>query len=179
MDSFSIIQSFFARMTCNYCNQPFDPNGIELLREEFGVHFVNVRCNACNRQIGVAMVGVELQDQGQAPHGQHDHGPVMTDGDMNGGGTRVRIRISPVSEGDEDGMEEIFGTRYIDPELTPDELERLADYQPIGYDDVLDAHHFFSTLDRDWQKYLPPEIVHPSDNALEAALDEDESALLR
>lgn len=28
----------------------------------------------------------------------------------------------------------------------------------ICYDDVLDAHHFFSNLEDDWQKYIPDEL---------------------
>ena len=28
----------------------------------------------------------------------------------------------------------------------------------IGYDDVLDAHNFFSNLDDDWQKYIPDDL---------------------
>lgn len=31
----------------------------------------------------------------------------------------------------------------------------------IGYDDVLDAHNFFSNLDDDWQKYIPDDLKKP------------------
>lgn len=48
--------------------------------------------------------------------------------------------------------------RFTDPELTVDELERLSQYEAIGYDDVLDAHQFFNNLDSDWQKFLPEEM---------------------
>lgn len=47
--------------------------------------------------------------------------------------------------------------KYKDPELTPAEMRRLSIYQPVSFDDVLDAHDFFSNLGADWQKYLPPE----------------------
>jgi predicted HAD superfamily phosphohydrolase len=59
MDSFSIIQNFFTRMHCNFCSSPFEPEGIQLIREEDGFYIVSVSCCACERQIGVAMVGVE------------------------------------------------------------------------------------------------------------------------
>lgn len=35
------------------------------------------------------------------------------------------------------------------------DAERFADQKPIGFDDVIDAHNFFSNLGSDWQKHLP------------------------
>lgn len=35
------------------------------------------------------------------------------------------------------------------------DVERLAAKAPISFDDVLDAHHFFSDLGADWSKHLP------------------------
>lgn len=61
MDSFSIIQNFFTRMTCNFCHKPFEEEDVELIREEEGVFIVGVYCHNCNRQVGVAMVGIEPQ----------------------------------------------------------------------------------------------------------------------
>ena len=31
-------------------------------------------------------------------------------------------------------------------------------FDAICYDDVLDAHNFFSKLEDDWQKYIPDEL---------------------
>jgi hypothetical protein len=41
------------------------------------------------------------------------------------------------------------------PDWTRKDIERLKQIPPISYDDVLDAHTFFSQLGSDWSKYLP------------------------
>jgi hypothetical protein len=61
MDSFSIIQHYFTKMACNFCQQHFDADGIRLIREDQGIFLVSVYCNHCEHQIGVAMVGMEPQ----------------------------------------------------------------------------------------------------------------------
>lgn len=118
MDSFSIIQNFFTRMSCNFCSQPFEADGIELVREEEGVYVVSVFCHHCNRQIGIAMVGVETQG------------------------------------------EEEEGRFYPDPELTEEEVERLSQFEPINYDDVLAAHDFFQNLDANWTRFIPQDVLN-------------------
>src|SRR4051812_19929531 len=95
MDAFPLIQNFFTRMRCNFCSHSFSPEDIQLIRQDEGVYIVNVYCNHCRTQNGVAMVGVEV------PSGA--------------------------------GM-------FPDPELTDEELIRLAEFSPITDDDVLDAH---------------------------------------
>lgn len=40
-------------------------------------------------------------------------------------------------------------------EWTKKDIERLSSKSAITYDDVLQAHEFFSTLGSDWQKHLP------------------------
>lgn len=125
MDSFQLIQHFFTTMQCAFCTQPFQPSGIELLREEEGCYLVSVSCHHCDRQIGVAMVGVEV------PNGE---AVALPEG---------AFQLDP---------------RFKDPELTEEELERLAQFEPIGLDDVLMAHEFFSKLDGDWMRLIPPEI---------------------
>ena len=42
----------------------------------------------------------------------------------------------------------------------PDDLSLQINEGPeaICYDDVLDAHNFFSNLDDDWQKYIPDNL---------------------
>lgn len=101
------------------CSTPFEPEGIQLIREEEGMYIVSVSCRACDRQIGVAMVGVESGDEALSQP------------------QRV----------------------YEDPELTVEELERLSDFPPISYDDVLHAHQFFNELDNGWMRLIPPEIL--------------------
>jgi hypothetical protein len=49
--------------------------------------------------------------------------------------------------------------RYKDPELTDLEKARLAEYKPISDEDVLEAHHFFKGLGRNWQQLIPPEML--------------------
>lgn len=131
MDSFSLIQHFFASMHCNFCANPFEPEGIELIREEEGFYLVSVSCAHCERQIGVAMVGVEA--------------------------TGMDATREPVAAG-LPGMVE-HDPRYKDPELTEAELERFSGCEPINYDDVLSAHRFFTALDDGWMRFIPPEIL--------------------
>ncbi len=113
MDAFHLIQNFFTRMRCNFCSHSFAPDDIQLIRQDEGIYIVNVYCNHCRTQNGVAMVGVEVPGQ---------------------------------------------NTQFPDPELTSDELTRLAEFQPITDDDVLDAHEFFTNLDDNWMQFIPQEI---------------------
>jgi hypothetical protein len=115
MDAFALIQNFFTRMRCNFCSHSFSPDDIQLLRQDEGVYIVNVYCNHCRTQNGVAMVGVEVPD-----------------------GTPAA---------------------FPDPELTDQELIRLAEFNPITDDDVLDAHTFFSSLDANWMTLIPEEMI--------------------
>ncbi len=48
---------------------------------------------------------------------------------------------------------------FPDPELTDEELNRLAEFDPITEDDVLSAHQFFRNLDGDWQRFIPQEML--------------------
>lgn len=114
MDAFNLIQNFFTRMRCNFCSHTFSPEDIQLIRQDEGIFIVNVFCNHCGTQNGVAMVGVEV----------------------------------PAGE-----------TQYFeDPELTPTEIDRLSDFEPITDNDVLDAHGFFNNLDANWMQMIPEEL---------------------
>ena len=116
MDAFHLIQTFFTRMRCNFCSHSFAPEDVQLIRKDDGIYIVNVYCNHCRTQNGVAMVGVEAQG------------------------------VEPKQ-------------RFEDPELTLEEVERLAQYQPVSPDDVLDAHEFFGNLGDDWMKFIPSEML--------------------
>ncbi len=127
MDSFNLIQNFFTRMRCNFCSHSFAPEDIQLIRKDEGLYIVNVFCNHCRTQNGVAMVGVE------AP-----------------------------------GAEQ----RFEDPELTEQEMVRLADFRPVSPDDVLDAHEFFGNLGSDWMKFIPSEMIeHYKETQTESPAD--------
>ena len=41
----------------------------------------------------------------------------------------------------------------LENSLNLNESENLSD-EPISYDDVLNAHHFFQNLDENWMKYI-------------------------
>lgn len=58
MDAFSLIQDFFTQMKCHFCEHSFEPEDISLIRQEDSVFIVNVFCNRCNTQNGIAMVGL-------------------------------------------------------------------------------------------------------------------------
>jgi hypothetical protein len=45
--------------------------------------------------------------------------------------------------------------RNCPAEWTKRDIDRLAARQPISYDDVLNAHEFFTNLGSDWVKWLP------------------------
>ncbi len=47
---------------------------------------------------------------------------------------------------------------YDDPELTKAELERLAEFEPIAENDVLEAHEFIQDLDANWMQQIPQEL---------------------
>jgi hypothetical protein len=51
-------------------------------------------------------------------------------------------------------------------EWTRRDCAKLAQKSPITYDDVLDAHEFFSRLDSDWTKYLPTSVTATSTGML-------------
>jgi len=123
MDAFHIIQNFFTRMHCNFCSQSFEPDDIQLLRQEDGLFIVNVFCNRCGTQNGVALVG------------------------MNG------------MNGQEQGAD-LQAPYFEDPELTPEECQRLAEFEPINQDDVLDVHNFLKQLGSDWERHIPAEMRH-------------------
>lgn len=80
MDAFNLIQNFFTRMNCNFCTQHFEPEDISLIREEDGIYIVNVFCNHCKTQNGVAMVGVELPEGATAHAGYSD--PELTEDEL-------------------------------------------------------------------------------------------------
>ncbi len=45
--------------------------------------------------------------------------------------------------------------KAVQPGWTKNDRKRLADLPAINYDDVVDAHQFFSKLGPDWSKHLP------------------------
>jgi hypothetical protein len=68
-----------------------------------------------------------------------------------------------------------YKPRFQDPELTPAELDRLAIYEPISSDDVLDAHHFIQDIESNWKKYLTnrPDLTGPKGYSKEEAVQQE------
>ncbi|MGE0201729.1 MAG: hypothetical protein AB7P76_12280 [Candidatus Melainabacteria bacterium] len=129
MDVFEIIQSFFTQMHCQFCDQHFEPDDIRLLRHDHEMYVVNVFCHHCDTQNGVALVGVQTREMSEEGLAAFLEGH--------------NLELHP---------------GYEDPELTPAERERLAKFDTIREDDVLDAHHFFSGLDASWIRFIPEEL---------------------
>ena len=61
------------------------------------------------------------------------------------------------------GIALLGGCEEKDSSKTKEDLALQIQDGPdaIGYDDVLDAHNFFSNLDDDWQKYIPDDLKKP------------------
>lgn len=106
--------------------------------------FTRMRCNYCSSHFKAEGVDLVKEDGSvflvdiNCSHCERSAGLAMVSLDRMDG---------------EGGFE--FEPRFKDPELTPAELDRLALYEPISENDVLDAHHFFQNLDSNWQQYLP------------------------
>ena len=100
-----------------------------------------MRCNYCSSHFQPAGIDLVREDEGvcivniTCTHCERQAGMAM-----------VSLERQDASK---------ISSKFLDPELTPDELDRLSVYEPITDDDVLDAHHFFAGLDSNWKKYLP------------------------
>jgi hypothetical protein len=66
MNNFKLIQEHFSQLHCAYCDCFFSSEGVELLREEDDYWVVRVSCSACNQPAGVAIVGIEYEQGGEA-----------------------------------------------------------------------------------------------------------------
>lgn len=160
MDSFSLIQQYFTQLACQYCHEHFDPDGIELIREQEGFYVVSVSCNDCGKHNGVAMVRVEAADD--SDHDEFDHAAGYAGAHGFGASEGKMGKSKSFANAIAKGMKR--KKAFPDPELTPKEKKRLSHYEPIGYDDVLDAHAFFSNLDGGWMSLIPSEML-PAETA--------------
>lgn len=152
MDAFSIIQHFFTRMNCQFCNHAFVQGDIELIRKEEGAYIVNVFCHQCDTQNGVAMVGVETN--GLDPK---DIDPETLEAFLEEVG---EVGDLDMLLGGPKAMAAAVRQQYqlTDPELTDSEVERLSEFDPISSDDVIEAHRFFGSLDGNWMRFIPEEM---------------------
>lgn len=127
-NGFHLIQEYFQQRTCKHCCQNYSSDGIEFIREEPGMVVVRVSCSSCGQPLGIALVG-------------------MSNSNRSVSGKRSRIpdkTYPPLAE-----------DIPYPADWNKGDIARLSKASRISYDDVLDAHEFFSNLGADWHKYLP------------------------
>ncbi|MBX2861666.1 MAG: hypothetical protein KTR14_10560 [Vampirovibrio sp.] len=119
--AFEMIQSFFTRMRCNFCMQNFEEADVELMQENEGVFVVKVNCHHCEREAGVAVVGVEVQDGADDLYEFKD--PEFTEEDFERLGALPPIREDDVLDAHEffQGLDENWQS-MIPKELMPEEI---------------------------------------------------------
>ena len=49
----------FKNMCCSVCKADFDENSIKILRQEEAMYVVNLHCNHCGKDFGVAFLGAK------------------------------------------------------------------------------------------------------------------------
>lgn len=130
-NGFHLIKEYFQQRACKHCGRNFTSEGIELLREEQGMLVVRVGCSGCGQPLGIALVG------------------------MSGGGTAKSLPEMPRSlpspaSSCHSGVDIPYPADW-----SKSDIQRLSKTPRITYDDVLDAHEFFSGLGDDWSKHLP------------------------
>ncbi len=106
--------------------------------------FTRMRCHFCSTHLSPD--GVELI--------RHDNGVFI----VNVHCTHCTRQMGIALVGMEGSEVVASDAHYEDPELTEAELERLGNFAPVNFDDVLDAHTFFSGLDSGWMQHLPEEM---------------------
>ncbi len=145
MNTFNIIQNFFTRMACRYCGVSFAPNDVSLLEEGEGFFVVRIHCHDCGQHNGDAAVGVETAGEDGT-------------GEMDPEVLKAMEAFAEELSTMPFGQQIMRRSPRPDPELTEADVRRLEDYDPISDEDVLNAHSFIQNLDRDWMKFIPPEI---------------------
>jgi len=109
MNEFDIVKEFFSNLRCTQCSEQFTPESISILRNEANYTVVRVICSNCQKNIGLAILGLNKKEMKNALNTNESDFPFETD----------------------------------------------STNSPIDYDDVIDAHEFFSNLGADWTKYIP------------------------
>ncbi|MBX9688642.1 MAG: hypothetical protein K2X27_18180 [Candidatus Obscuribacterales bacterium] len=128
-NGFQLIKEYFQQRSCKHCCRNYSSDGIELIREEAGMVVVRVSCSSCGQPLGIALVG------------------------MTGGASRQTAPLAATRS-----------ARTLPPleldipypaDWSKNDIQRLSSAPQISYDDVLDAHEFFSGLGSDWSRFLP------------------------
>lgn len=155
MEPFQLIRQFFTRMSCRFCEASFNQEGIHLIGRGSNYFVVALHCHECGKHNGDAAVGLEQITPQEAMEAQL----------LGMGGAAAAIGASQVMEVALEDLLEVLehsrhrhGRHTNDPELTPADIERLADLPAINDDDVLEAHEFFSSLDGQWLDKIPKQF---------------------
>jgi len=114
MDYLNYINEFFSHVKCSNCQEFFNDESVELVRQESNNIVVRITCNKCGKNLGLAILGVD--------RAQHKNSLDFSEDTAKSSNMPLSIN---------------------------------ADESPITYDDVIEAHLFFSGLGEDWTKHLP------------------------
>lgn len=127
-NGYHLIKEYFQQRSCKHCCRNYSSEGIELIREEPGMVVVRVSCSSCGQPLGIALVG-------------------MSSNSNSSGSASAKQRSGR--------MPSIQNDIPYPADWSKGDIPRLAKAERITYDDVLDAHEFFSSLGADWHKHLP------------------------
>ncbi len=62
MDTEAYVKLIFSKMVCSCCDKQFTPDCIEIIRIEDNCAIVKIVCTHCNKNYGIAIVGIEKID---------------------------------------------------------------------------------------------------------------------
>lgn len=59
MEINDIVKDFFSKIKCSQCQNYFEKESITLVRHEYNYTVVRVTCSICNKNIGMAILGLD------------------------------------------------------------------------------------------------------------------------
>ena len=59
MNTEKYVKLIFSKMVCSCCDNQFTPECVEIIRIEENCAIVKIQCTTCNKNYGIAMVGIE------------------------------------------------------------------------------------------------------------------------
>ena len=62
MNTEKYVKLIFSKMVCSCCDNQFTPESVEIIRIEDNCAIVKIQCTTCNKNYGIAMVGIEKID---------------------------------------------------------------------------------------------------------------------
>jgi hypothetical protein len=141
-----------AQTLCNLLvwNDPMD--SFNLIQQ----FFTNMSCQHCQEHFTDDSIELIREDKGVYLVSVHCHGCKR-----QVGVAMVGMESKDLGEKNKFKLRQKLQNRenYPDPELTEQETERLAAFSAVNDDDVLNAHSFIQDLGRNWQSFIPPEML--------------------